>query len=1044
LFVSSTFDDMHAERDHLQQFVFPELEEALRQRRIHFETTDLRWGVETLSISLQEAKELTVLKVCLAEIDRSRPFLLVLLGDRYGWIPPADRIESVAGEVGLALGSTPWSVTALEVEYGALLTSQQMRPLFYFRNPLPYDQIPAEIAARYSDQAGSPEHFGFLRDLKARITARYPDRVRSYSVAWDPDAKRPTQLSAFGAAVLSDLRTELEAQATAQQAASTAADWREEEEQALDDFIEDRLLSAQGRAPIVAQIVSKALQDIPAGGGWPCTLLVGDSGSGKSVVFAMAAAKLLEQGGIIVLKHSAGISPRSLAVDAMLRRWCGTLASSLGVGDDSESLPAGERLLACFSDLLQRAAAQARVVILIDALDQFERTAEARYMTYMTGLRDSAAWPGNVVMLATAIGGTETGALASRGAEEIVLPPIDREEATVIATRLCARYHKTLPQAAMTALLDKCLPAGEPASGNPLWLALAVNELLVLDAEDFALLPTFSGTAEERLLRLLVEVVDSMPPALGPAYQHVYARVEKAYGQELTTNVMALLSLSRFGLRENDLRDLLGGRTDWSAASFAALRRALRAHIGERGRVREWAFVHQQGRRAALERYAADPGIARARHRQLGEYLRALPAGDPLREETLYHLIESDAREAAQSYWRAEDGDELQPAFDILSQTLLAADGETKVPFALSLLGGDAESSSDEAARFGCYLAGQRLLQFTEVSRLAEKAPRLLLGLLGGMRERLQQDLAKHPSGMTEELLYRTLQNLGRLGADLDDNDAAAEALEAAAKINDRHADARKRALEHSTGESAETLAAKTLLYHQNERDRMLNFQLLGNVHRARHDLQKAGAAFEQARQIAGFFLDTYPQSPLAATDMASCRYLLGMVAFDRGDIEGALAHFDDGLKQVLRPFKEAPTRQLKILTIEGQRLVGRSQARLWHLKPALEHYAQSVSLARDWARSDPGDAERQWKFLDINDEAADFLGLVHAAKSALICYNTALETCVAMLNAGHDTQRVLQHAQRCYQQQAIILEALGDAQGAEVAADHARSIVAG
>jgi hypothetical protein len=43
-----------------------------------------------------EARELQVLKVCLAEVRRCRPFLIVLLGDCYGWIPPADRITAAA------------------------------------------------------------------------------------------------------------------------------------------------------------------------------------------------------------------------------------------------------------------------------------------------------------------------------------------------------------------------------------------------------------------------------------------------------------------------------------------------------------------------------------------------------------------------------------------------------------------------------------------------------------------------------------------------------------------------------------------------------------------------------------------------------------------------------------------------------------------------------------------------------------------------------------------------------------------------------------
>ena len=212
LFVSSTFEDMHAERDQLQQYVLPELEEWLRGRQIHLEAIDLRWGVETTCIAEQDAKELTVLKVCLAEIDRSRPFIIVFLGDRYGWIPPTDRIQSIASEVGLAIDPTPRSVVALEVEYGALRASQTMRPFFYFREPLPYDRIRPEVAARYSDEAGSPEHFRLLGELKARIRERFPDRVRSYSVQWDDTAQRPSGLTAFGNLVLSDLKAELEAE----------------------------------------------------------------------------------------------------------------------------------------------------------------------------------------------------------------------------------------------------------------------------------------------------------------------------------------------------------------------------------------------------------------------------------------------------------------------------------------------------------------------------------------------------------------------------------------------------------------------------------------------------------------------------------------------------------------------------------------------------------------------------------------------------------------------------------------------------------------
>src|SRR6516225_1900496 len=100
LFVSSTFRDFQAERDHLQRVVFPELAEQLAAARYHFEPVDLRWGVETLAFEDADAKERLVLNVCLDELDLCLPFVVVLLGDRYGWVPPPGRIRAAVEENG--------------------------------------------------------------------------------------------------------------------------------------------------------------------------------------------------------------------------------------------------------------------------------------------------------------------------------------------------------------------------------------------------------------------------------------------------------------------------------------------------------------------------------------------------------------------------------------------------------------------------------------------------------------------------------------------------------------------------------------------------------------------------------------------------------------------------------------------------------------------------------------------------------------------------------------------------------------------------------
>ena len=63
--------------------VFPALRTRLKDRFVELVDVDLRWG-----ITVEEAERGEVLPICLAEIDRSRPYFIGMLGERYGWIPP--------------------------------------------------------------------------------------------------------------------------------------------------------------------------------------------------------------------------------------------------------------------------------------------------------------------------------------------------------------------------------------------------------------------------------------------------------------------------------------------------------------------------------------------------------------------------------------------------------------------------------------------------------------------------------------------------------------------------------------------------------------------------------------------------------------------------------------------------------------------------------------------------------------------------------------------------------------------------------------------
>ena len=85
IFISSTFKDFGEERDLLVRKVFPSLRAKLKDRFVELVDVDLRWGITT-----EQAERGEVLPICLAEIDRSRPYFIGLLGERYGSVPPKE------------------------------------------------------------------------------------------------------------------------------------------------------------------------------------------------------------------------------------------------------------------------------------------------------------------------------------------------------------------------------------------------------------------------------------------------------------------------------------------------------------------------------------------------------------------------------------------------------------------------------------------------------------------------------------------------------------------------------------------------------------------------------------------------------------------------------------------------------------------------------------------------------------------------------------------------------------------------------------------
>ena len=729
VFISSTFRDMQWERDYLNRHIFPRLAEELAKRHHHLEPIDLRLGVEAGQADSEEARELLVLKVCLDEIKRSRPFLLVLLGDRYGWVPPPERIETAAREQGMETSPVGKSVTALEIEFGILRDpenpNQKSRSLFFFRQPLPYADMPDAVRADYSD-AHSPDPqvragHAKLTDLKAALQ-RDPElagRLHDYSVGWDAERQKVTDLEAFGNLVFEKLWSVIDEE-TKDWAAKPAPTWEEQERAGLAEFIEHRSRGFTGRKDLLEKLraIATSSTETPTTDHRNTGLLTGTPGSGKSALFAQLHRDLEKDPSLLILANAAGGTQRGSSVDSMLRRWIGEMHAFLEpveppkqdafapiesepqVADSgpkpnaisfrrktkqlagpmpkprTDLLPASasnDDVEAAFYSLLHRVSSVRRVVVLLDALDQFEPTPRGRHLTWFKPQQ----WPPNARLIATAIPGPASSVLAKApDTAALDLPPLTAADAQAIGTHVWGRYHRTLNPAVLAVLIEKQLPDGPPACGNPLWLTLALEQLNLLDADDFARAEReFTGSPGERLAALLLDTARNMPPDITSLYGWLLEQNEKAFGLAETRAFATAIALSRNGWRESDLLDLVPRlaqvldstfkiqNSKFDILSLSTLRRSFRAHLVRRGEHEQLDFFHAQMRRAVLTRCMPDETQRRVIHAAISDYLETLPLNDPLiRFERMSQLIGERNATRAGAYYatvQADAGDDL-------------------------------------------------------------------------------------------------------------------------------------------------------------------------------------------------------------------------------------------------------------------------------------------------------------------------------------------------------------------------------------------------
>ena len=530
VFISSTFRDMHGERDLLTRFVFPELRARAHSRQIQLYEVDLRWGVTE-----EAARSHKALEICLGEISRCQYFIGVL-GQRYGWVQEEGYQVPDAPEFDWLKEFPPGrSITEIEMQHAALCDPEKAvgKAFFYFRDPCVLSSIPD--AFRSSFESESEEAKEKIESLKSEIRTSGLEVYDGYPSRWlgvVEDKLMVEGLEDFGQRVLHNIWNAILKD-------------HPEDEPGLDPvsqatalhraFADSRAGSFVGRRALLKQA-----QSLVESGENRLIAVAGKPGSGKSAFVAAFAQYYSESDSCttpnLVLSHFIGAAPDSTNIASILTRLCHELKRRFAV---SREVPADYAdLVKDWPDFLKESVSNAgpgrKLLLLIDGLDLLEDKHNGRSMDWLS----EDIPEGVVIVMSMVDSGTCLSTLRKRKPAEVTIGALDVWDKAEMVRRTLGRHRKALDESPFNNQMKLLLTKRD--ASNPLYLHLACEELRVF------------GIFEE-----VTSFLKQIPTSVSNLLLEILGRLETEHGMETLSTSLSLLSLVRNGLKECELSGVL-------------------------------------------------------------------------------------------------------------------------------------------------------------------------------------------------------------------------------------------------------------------------------------------------------------------------------------------------------------------------------------------------------------------------------------------------------------------------------------------------------
>lgn len=697
IFISSTFRDMHAERNHLVRFVFPELKERCRKQHIHLIDVDLRWGV-----SEADAQDGKALDICLDEVDSCRPYFLGLLGHCYGWVPRGQEHSITAQEIyhGVLHNDLPSHVVDLRriVEgklEGKSLSTEQIKCLVgcyqwdaekgkhLLSDNVSEDEIKVirSVFRNYSAYQRDRSFFFFRSKALTKKLARYniEDFFESEEMGKEKlvalkqeitDSGLPCfeydNIEAFGNNVRNILWKRIEAELG--EIVEIEKDWLKEEAEFHELFVTDRTRRFVGRRNLLDSMRAFCEND----GDSTVMVITGEPGCGKSALMGRFTEDIVHNHpDWLIVPHFVGASPTSTNLRQTLRHLCAQIYKSCDFemqkqqllsqkkGNDESVQKERETILKeysipeeykelkiTFNDFLKKAVVSHKTIIILDAVNQFEKTDNAHDMRWLPH-----KLPENVRFIVSTLAGEVPEALLSRRIKPLVkeVTGLDDVEIKELVNAYLKEIRHEFPNKGVEQIFyEKVKP------GNPLYIQAALEELRVF------------GQFEELAVR-----VNELPDNVPALFDQVLERIEADFEPDLVRYCMIFISCGKHGMTAEELQTLLRAhapRIDSETEleklpdmMWARLYRAFSSYLFERSGVID--FFHRQLKEAVGERYLCKEADRVAAHKYIAAYFE-----DRWQEPYLRALAE-----LPHQYLKGEDSEKLKevvsgPFFEVKAE----------------------------------------------------------------------------------------------------------------------------------------------------------------------------------------------------------------------------------------------------------------------------------------------------------------------------------------------------------------------------------------